>query len=309
MTDTNVELSFVVVSYNAPGDLLECVADLYSFRSELAMEIIVVDNKSTEANVRLVRERFPDVRLIENECNLGYGAAANMGVRQARGDFVAVLNSDLRFPDDIFPQLMTQIRSEPRFGCLGVQLMRPDGSRQKSVFRYPTLRGRLIILLHLNRFLQPGKLLGGNSRAEESGSGVRSVESVCGALLFIPRRQFLETGGFDENIFMYHEELDLCYRIRRAGFRIGFRSDLSIIHKGEHRESIRNRAVYLQRNRSLLYFFEKHYHPFRLLLLVGINLLYFFGRFIITGKRDIRQTITETIRLNLQYGVRALQRS
>jgi GT2 family glycosyltransferase len=261
------DVSVVVVTWNAADHLERC---LESVRGH---ETIVVDNGSTDGTVALVRERFPNVRVIEQE-NKGMGGGNNAGLLAATGRYVLLLNSDAWVVGDGIERLAAFADAHPRAAVVGPRLQNPDGSLQRSVRGDPTL-WRLATEYLFLRKLGPrtdafNAFYGGGFPYDRS----LLVESLYGAALLVRREAVEEVGLFDEDFFMFSEETDWLYRFRRAGWEVWFTPDAEVVHLGGASHGGR---IYVENLRGILRFMSKNRGPkeaerARLLLLWSLRL-------------------------------------
>ncbi|MEX0817440.1 MAG: glycosyltransferase family 2 protein [Gaiellales bacterium] len=252
-----MDVSLVVVTYNARGHLERCLESV----ADGPHEVIVVDNASTDGTPAFVRERFPSVRLIELPENVGFGAANNVGMEAATGRWFLLLNSDAWPQADGIESLRAFGEANPRVGVAGPRLVGEDGRVQKSVRGFPTI-WRLATEYFLLRKLAP------RSRVLNSfyGGGFdyrsrREAEFLMGAVLLLRREAVEEVGGFDPAFFMFSEEVDLCYRMRAAGWAVEFTPDAEFLHLGGastrpawdrmFREQVRGHLRFLAKHRGL----------------------------------------------------------
>jgi GT2 family glycosyltransferase len=219
------DVSAIVVTHNAAPWIER---PLESLRGTGA-EVIVVDNDSQDDTLRIVRERFPEVRILEQE-NLGFGAGNNAGMRAASGRYFLLLNPDAWLAEGAFEELLAFADEHPEAGVVGPRLLNPDGSLQRSVRGYPT-PWRLATEYFFLRKLAPG------SRAVNAlfGAGfdhesVREAEYLFGACLLVRREAVDSIGGFDEDFFLMSEEVDWCYRFHQAGWKVLFFPGAEVFH-------------------------------------------------------------------------------
>ncbi len=222
-------LSVVIINWNTKALVSNCIASVERYLGSVPHEVIVVDNASSDGSAEAIATSFPNVRLIKNETNVGFGRANNQAMRLAQGSWFLLLNSDTELGDDSVARLFQRIKGEPELGVAQCRLVLPDGRLQHSAYRFPSLRQALLDDLGMRRVL-PGhdqaSLLGGYwDYATE-----REVDWVAGAFMLIRRQVFEETGGFDERYFMYGEDLDWCLRIHDLGWRIRFYPDAWVKH-------------------------------------------------------------------------------
>ena len=222
-------LGVVVVSYNTRDVLATCLESLVS---EGVEDVTIVDNGSTDGTLELVRDRFPRFRLKINTENRGYGAAANDAVRASRSSAVLVLNSDTIVETGTLASLTAYLLAHPEAGLVGPRLLNPDRSLQPSCFPFPGIIDALLSETGLHRLLRviPGvreRLL-----RTWSHDRARRVPWVMGAALAIRMSAFAAVDGFDEEIFMYGEEVDFARRLVAAGYETHFTPAATIVHIG-----------------------------------------------------------------------------
>ena len=226
-----MELSVVIVSWNCKAEVLECLDSLVRHAYAGMHEIILVDNASCDGTVAMVRTLFPDVCVIETGANLGFARAANRGLQAARGTYLLFLNPDVVASPDALTSAVYAMRNRPKVGILGVRLLNADGSVQPSC-------GAFLSLSALVRANVRGMV--GECREERragggrlwSGTGTEEVDWLMGAFLLCRRDVLLEVGGFDEDYFLYAEDMDLCYRVRQRGHRVYYFPEVAIVHYG-----------------------------------------------------------------------------
>lgn len=253
------ELSVIIASWNTCELTRSCLRSLSQHLHSVPHEVIVVDNASGDGSAEMIAAEFPDVRLIRNPANAGFAVANNQAMRVARGSWFMLVNSDTELNDDSVARLFERVRGEPDVGVAHCQLRFPDGRLQHSAYRFPSLRLALFEDLGFYKLaphIAPGALLG----AYWDYGQERDVEWVAGAFMLMPRKVFEVTGGFDERLFMYGEDMEWCYRIRDHGWKIRYYPSASITHVdhasselrwGEERVALclrRQRDIYTERN-------------------------------------------------------------
>lgn len=260
-----MELSLAIVSYNAREELEACLSSVVAETEDGTPEIIVADNASTDGSVAMVQDRFPGVDVLESNENLGFARASNLCWRRAHRPLVLFLNSDTVVPQGALARMVAIMNDRGDIGALGPLLKNADGSIQMSFGNMLSLSAELRQKL-LNAGYRNGR---GPLRGyvEKLHARERTVDWVSGACL-LTRRELLErVGGFDEEFFLYSEDVDLCARLRAQGARILFTPAIEIIHhRGRSVDTDRDKA-YVESQRSRLHFYAKHYGQPRLALL------------------------------------------
>jgi hypothetical protein len=247
------EVTAIVVTYNAAPWIER---SLESVRGREA-ELIVVDNGSTDGTVELVRERFPEVRLVEHE-NRGFGAGNNAGMRLGSGQYFLLLNPDAWLTGDALEQLVAFADAHPEAGVVGPKLLNPDGTLQRSVRGYPTPWRIATEYFFLRKLAPRSRLLNAFFGAGFDHESVRTAEFLPGACLLVRREAVDSIGGFDEDFFLMSEEVDWCYRFRQAGWDVLFYPGAEVVHVigASHnpalfREIVRGHLRFLRKHRGL----------------------------------------------------------
>ncbi len=230
------QLSVIVVNWNVRELLRAC---LTSVRRELEVaglgvpanaEVIVVDNASTDGSVEMLRTDFPWVRLLANASNTGFGAASNQGLDLSGGRLAMFLNPDTELRPGAIARLLAFMDQREQAGCVGPLLLNPDGSVQPSRRSFPRVSTAFVESTVLQRYLGGLPLLRSFYRADTSEDQPQQVDWIVGACMLVRRSALDQVGGFDERFFMYSEEMDLCYRLRQAGFEVWFVPDAAVVH-------------------------------------------------------------------------------
>lgn len=249
-------VSFVIVNWNTKDLLRACLESIRKTVKRTSFEIWVVDNASSDGSVRMVRERFPEVKLIQNAENLGFARANNLALKRMSGKYAVLLNSDTVLKENAIEILVDCMEKNPRAGVSGGSLLNEDGSRQNSIANFPTLATELLNKSLLRRLFPkrfPGKE---NGAAKE----VQQVESIVGACMVVRKKAIEEAGLLDENYFFFLEETDWCLRFREKGWNILHNPEAEIYHLqgGSARkvpvrartEYWRSRYIFFRKNRS-----------------------------------------------------------
>lgn len=252
-----MDLSVIIVSWNTRQITRECLESVARQRSSASIEVWVVDNASSDGSAEMVRETFPDVHLIENTENVGFARANNAAIAASTGRYVLLLNSDTVVRPGAFDALVQFLDEHPEAGAAGPHTLNPDGSLQVSCYPSPTLARELWFLLHLDWLLPYGAY----PMARWSTGQPRPVDAVLGACLIVRRAVLEQAGVLDPAYFMYSEEIDLCYRIRRAGWRIYWVPQAKIVHYGGQSTRQVAASMFMQLYRSKVLFFRKNQGP------------------------------------------------
>jgi hypothetical protein len=249
----SADVSVIVASHNTHAYLERCLRALGE-----SHEVIVVDSLSSDGSRELVRDRFPHVRLVELDANLGYGGALNRGVALASGAYLLLMNADAWPQEEAVERLVAFAESEPGAGVVGPRLVNPDGTLQPSVRGFPTLWRLATEYLFLRRLAPRSRLLNAFYGAGFDHRSQRNAEFLVGAVLLVRREVLDELGGFDERFFMYNEEVDLCYRARAAGWRVVFWPGAEFVHVGGASTAPVRSEMYREQLRSHICFLAKH---------------------------------------------------
>jgi N-acetylglucosaminyl-diphospho-decaprenol L-rhamnosyltransferase len=250
------DVSLIIVNWNTCDLLADCLHSIERATEGLDLEIIVVDNASTDGSQTMVQQQFPHVCLITNVENVGFARANNQGLAMSRGRYALLLNSDTLVTPGSFQTLVRLADTKPRAGIVGAQLLNLDGSFQASHTPFPNLWREFLILSGVGRMLY-GRWY--PSHGPEEDKGPQMVDYVEGACMLVRREAFEDVGGLDEGYFMYAEEVDWCYAMQEKGWQVWYQPAAMVIHLGggssQNRRPQREGTLY----RSRVRFFRKHY--------------------------------------------------
>ncbi len=266
-------ISVIVVNWNQGAYLERCLRSLTTGPANGEIEVIVVDNGSADGSVEMVRSRFPDVRLLTNLSNTGFARANNRGLAESGGDYLCLLNSDAEVVSDALARMATYLSNNPSVGAVGPLLINSDGTLQPSGRDFPKIWDVLAQASGVYRvwrrdfFRQPGR----------DYDRIASVDEVSGACIMLRREVYESVGGLDERYFLYYEDVDWCWRIKKLGWEIHYLPEARVIHHWGRSSAMDLWRVRLEGRKSLLQFFREHVpaRDFFLLRagLVGIDLL------------------------------------
>ena len=261
------DVSAVIVTFNSAKWIERCLESVRGY------ETIVVDHGSEDETLEIVRGRFPDVRVIEQD-NVGMGGGNNAGMRLASGSYFLLLNSDAWVVGDAVEQLVDFANGHPDAAVVGPRLLNPDGSLQRSARAFPTLWRLSTEYLFLRKLAPHSRLLNRFYEGDFDHDEAREVDWLFGACLLVRRDAADEVGLFDEDFFMFSEETDWCYRFRQAGWSVWFFPGAEVVHVGGASHGGR---LFADNVRGQLRFLAKHRgtreaERARHLLLAGVRL-------------------------------------
>jgi GT2 family glycosyltransferase len=268
-----MDLSIIIVSWNVKDLLRTCLDSINKAcqaAPELSSEIIVVDSASTDGSPQMVRDEFPEVKLIASSQNLGYAGGNNAGVATAQGRYLLLLNPDTVVMPEALSRLVHYMELHPGVGAVGPQLIWPDGSIQPSRRRFPTLGSLFWESTLLGQWFPHNRYVAHYCMLDLPPDQPQRVDWVVGAALLIRREAWQAVGPLDEAFFMYFEETDWCRRCVQAGWEIHYLPDVRIIHyEGKSSEQVAG-ARTLRFQRSKIRYTRKYYGS------GWANLLHFF---------------------------------
>lgn len=225
-------LSIIIVAWNVRDLVLACLASIHADAEGPPLEIIVVDNASTDETAEAVVERYPSVRVLANRDNVGFPRANNQALRYARGRYVLYLNPDTEVSPGTLSACIRELDAHPDIGVLGCRLESPDGHVQYEAARnLYHFRHLLYELLYLHMLFPESPVFGDHRMGAWDHRGDRDVEAVSGAFMMVPRDVAEQLGGLPEDFFMYHEDLSFCHRILGMGRRVRYLGRVSTMHR------------------------------------------------------------------------------
>lgn len=251
MNDNSIDLSVVIVNWNTKELLSQCLRSVYETIHDCSFEVFVVDNGSYDGSPQMVREKFPEVHLIENGENLGFAKANNIAMQLCQGRYLLLLNSDAALTQNAIAILLKAAGEHPNAGILGPTLIFPDGRIQRGYGGLPTLKSELVSLVGLDKLLK-------NRKAAGPGEDVVPAGFVDGACQVVRRSSLDQIGLFDERFFFFSEEVDLCHRAHLGGWQVLHVPAARVIHVGGG-STVSSAARTLQLYRAKLQYFDKHY--------------------------------------------------
>ncbi len=252
---SDVDLSIIIVNWNTRDLLADCLRSVYDTVHDLTLEVFVVDNASTDGSVAMVREQFPNVRLIENSENVGFARANNQALAKAQGKHLLLLNSDAMLLPDAVRILLDELLRDATRAAVGPRLLNADGSTQPSCHPILTPWREFWRLCFVDRLVPLA-----HYRFEGDTDGAqRRVSVLKGACVLLRREALEQVGPFDERFFMYSEEMDLFLRLQKAGWTVWWVPAARVTHLGGQSANKTSDAMYLELYRSKARFQRKHY--------------------------------------------------
>lgn len=259
-------ISILIVSFNTRDVLRECLESVRLATASLAAETIVVDNCSRDGSAHMVREEFPWVHVIESRENLGFGRANNLAFEAARGRYIVLLNSDAFLQKDTLCLSLEKMEADPSVGLASGRLVGRDGVLQPSARMFPSLLRQLLVISGLADRWPKSRFFGQADRTWADPMEPAEVDWVPGAYSIIPAAILHQHGFFDPRFFLYYEEVDLCHRIKDAGFKVMYWPEICVVHVGgESSRQVKTlemsqtgAQLILWQMRSTLLYYRKH---------------------------------------------------
>ena len=247
-------ISIIIVSWNTAGFLENCLASIMANPPTLPFEIWVVDNASTDDSPRMVREKFPQVHLVENRENVGFARANNQAIQRCTGKYILLLNPDTLVASGALQALVDFLDKHPEAGAAGAKILNPDGSLQISSHPRPTLSRELWRLFHLDGLSPYSEY----PLPQWETNQAQEVDVLMGACLLLRKDVLDQVGFLDEDYFIYSEEVDLCYRIQRAGWRLFWVPQAEVVHFGGQSTQQAPTEMFLNLYHGKIKYFRKH---------------------------------------------------
>lgn len=252
------DFSIIIVAYNSEDDIIQCLESINNFRDNYRIEIIIIDNSPSNQTYNLLESvNLINVKLIKNNTNVGFAVACNQGAMLSEGGLLVFFNPDTIIVSDIFEQAQKQFE-DSTIGCLGPQILTFDNTEAAFALKFPHPPFSLIRTFFKNLFNKSNaKILQINF---QNNSESIDCDWVLGACMFIPKVIFTDVGGFDEQFFLYFEDVDICKRIKMKGYRIVANRKMIIKHKKQGSSKYLPRLEYMKiRIQSELYYYRKHH--------------------------------------------------
>lgn len=246
-----MDLSIVIVSWNAKKFLVDCLSSIYAKTDKLNAEIIVVDNLSTDGSQQAVKRLFPAVKLIENNSNLGFAKANNIGIRNSLGKYICLINSDVIVLENCLEKMITLMEAQPSVGVLGPKILNHDMTLQRTCRRFPTIVSSFLSALGFESLFK-GLTFFPHDKT-------RDVDVLSGCFMMVRRKALSQVGPLDERFFFYAEDKDWCKRFRDAGWRNVFYPNAKAIHFGGSSSANAPIKFYIEMQKANIQYWRKHH--------------------------------------------------
>ena len=242
------DISIVIANWNGEKVVGNCLRALELQSGALVVEIIVVDNASSDGSVQLIREKHPSTVLLCEKHNHGFARANNIGIEKSQGKYICLLNSDVIVEKDCLQKMLAYMKRNPDVGIAGPRILNMDLTIQQSCRRLPRLYDLFLEAFYLKR----------DTMKSYEGRGAIDVGVLSGCFLFIRRRALNQVGAFDERFYFYSEDVDLCRRYKAAGWSIRYYPGASIIHLGGASTAAYPEVYFIQMVKAKLQYWRKH---------------------------------------------------
>jgi hypothetical protein len=255
------KISVIIVNWNTKNYLDKCLHSLKAnVGASLNLEVIVVDNNSSDGSEAMVKEKHPSVKLIENKDNVGFARANNIGIEKASGDYILLLNPDTVVKQGSIEKLFQFLQSNQFYGAVGPKIINSDGTIQYECARnFPTVMSELFVMLTLYKRFPNNKLIGRYLMTYWDHEDSRDVACISGACMLVRKKCFGNIDLLDEVFFMYAEDTDLCYRLHDKGYKIRYLAGAEIVHYwGKSSEQV-STNMSRKSKESMYKFFRKHH--------------------------------------------------
>lgn len=255
------ELSILIVNWNGKALLKSCLDSLVRESSGLDSEIIVVDNASSDGSPEMVREHFKEVKLICNRENVGFARGNNIGLRECRGEWVCLVNSDVEVRRGGLRCMVSHMREHPEVGMMGPKVTDPASNHIPNYREFPSLRNFFCRALALDKIFPSSRFFGGYFMDYADGTHMQKVDVITGTFWLLRRKALDEAGWLDEDFFMYGEDLDLCKRFKKSGWEILYFPEAEIMHHDGGSSQNDPIRFFIEQQRSNWLYWRKHHRP------------------------------------------------
>lgn len=295
-----MDISVIVVSYNTKKLLEDCISSIYKFTKSINFEVIVVDNASKDNSIEIMKKKFPKTKIILNKYNRGFGPANNQGIKIAKGKYILLLNSDTYLVENSLKKLVDKAKSVSNLGALAPQLLNENRTIQQSAGFFPNLPQIFYWMSFLDDLPGGTYLKPYHINHDSFYKSEQKVDWGTAAAMLVPRAITNKVGSFDEKIFMYGEEVEWCYRIKKAGFEVYFSPSTKIVHIGRGSSKKIPDAAFIGEYKGIIYFYQKHESKLALQiarLLLKMGALARIIVFTLLGRRAIASSYVQAFKV------------
>lgn len=254
-----IDISIIIVSWNAKDFVDKCLTSIYDNPTACTIETIVVDNASTDGVPDMVKEKYPQVCLIQNAENLGFAKANNIGIENSKGKYLCLINSDAVVLDNCLDLMVNFMNDHPQIGVLGPKVLNSDGSLQPSCREFPTFWKNLCRAFALDKLFPKSKIFGGYYMMNWSHDTVKEIDYLSGCFMMVRRSAIDQTGLLDINFFFYAEDMDWCKRFWETGWQVIYFPKAKAIHHGGSSSDRNPIDYYIQLTNANLTYYSKHH--------------------------------------------------
>lgn len=303
--ENSKDISVIIVNYNNFDLLNQCLSTLIEYTEGLEYEIIVFDNNSSEGNIEEILDKYDDIVLIKTSENTGFASANNIAAKHAKGKYLLLLNNDTLLIENSILDLRDYAETLSGNFILACKLINEDYSHQNSAYKFPSIRLHFAATFSVDRIFPQLDAINKYYINIVDKKEPTIVNSVIGAFIFIPNNTFNKLDGFDERFFFYHEDTDLCYRLRKFGGSVYYYPETSIIHCGGG--TTVNNLWFSMKNRfiSRIQFAQKHFTTLEKILFVIIEYigiiisvpLFFLTGIISLNKKYLKRSVLSLLLL------------
>lgn len=293
-------LSVIIVSWNVKALLERCLDSVFQNTRDLETEVLVADNNSQDGSPEYLEELAKsrkNLKIILNKRNLGFARANNLALQQAKGEFILFLNPDTEIIGDACQKAIQEMREKGDLGIVGAQLIDPEGKIQSSVRSFPNIGNQLMLLLKLHYLFPKSGIVRDYFQTGRDYERTGEVDQVAGAFMLIKKEIIEKMGTFDERFHLWFEDVDLCRRMKEAGYKVIYYPRAKILHYGGESFgrllSLKRQKIY---NKSLLVYFKKyhsffHYWPLVLARPVSLLLARLSEIYSVSRKKQIKKRL------------------
>jgi len=264
-----IDLSVIIVSWNAKIYLLDCLQNIFLETMSHEIEVIVVDNSSTDGSSKEVKIKFPNVKLIQNDNNMGFATANNIGIKHSSGRYICLVNSDIKILDRCLDRMCNYMDGNPSVGMLGPKILNKDMTQQKSCRQFPTLWNNFCPAIGLDKIFPNLNIFSGE-QILVSGDNVHNVDVLSGCLIMIRKNALDEVGLLDDVFFIYSEDIDWCKRFWNMNWKVIFYPYAMAIHYGGGSSTNEPIRFSVEQVKAKLQYWRKHHNRFRVVSLILI---------------------------------------